>query len=83
METQQQINTLQSRQLELLAIMARSDDHAAKCRKMGLKFWETYPKDFDDYQAANEEYNANEAALAKLISQRSAEEQAQLPQTDL
>lgn len=66
MDTQQQINQLQSRQLELLAIMTRSDDHATKCIKTGLPFQETYPQDFDDYQAANEEYNANEATLETL-----------------
>ena len=38
METQQQINELQSRQLELRAIMASSDERAAKCFKNGTSF---------------------------------------------
>ena len=38
METQQQINELQSRQLELRAIMASSDERAAKCVKNGTSF---------------------------------------------
>ena len=42
METQQQINELQSRQLELRAIMASSDERAAKCFKNGTSFRETY-----------------------------------------
>ena len=37
METQQQINELQSRQLELRAIMASSDERAAKCFKNDLE----------------------------------------------
>lgn len=38
METQQQINELQSRQLELRAIMASSDERAAKCFKTERRF---------------------------------------------
>ena len=60
METQQQINELQSRQLELRAIMASSDERAAKCFKNGTSFRETYPDDFARYEAANAEYNRNE-----------------------
>ena len=66
METQQQINELQSRQLELRAIMASSDERAAKCFKNGTSFRETYPDDFARYEAANAEYNRNEQTLAKL-----------------
>ena len=68
METQQQINELQSRQLELRAIMASSDERAAKCFKNG-----TYPDDFARYEAANAEYNRNEQTLAKLEATREAE----------
>ena len=57
METQQQINELQSRQLELRAIMASSDERAAKCFKNGTSFRETYPDDFARYEAANAAYN--------------------------
>ena len=58
METQQQINELQSRQLELRAIMASSDERAAKCVKN---------------EAANAEYNQNEQTLAELEAMRKAE----------
>lgn len=73
METQQQINELQSRQLELRAIMASSDERAAKCFKNGTSFRETYPDDFARYEAANTEYNRNEQTLAKLEATRDAE----------
>lgn len=73
METQQQINELQSRQLELRAIMASSDERAAKCFKNGTSFRETYPDDFARYEAANAEYNRNETTLAKLKAKRAEE----------
>lgn len=73
METQQQINELQSRQLELRAIMASSDERAAKCFKNGTSFRETYPDDFARYEAANAEYNRNEQTLAELKAKRAEE----------
>lgn len=73
METQQQINILESRQLELRAIMAKSDDRAAKCSKSGLDFRATYPLDYEEYEAANAEYNRNEQALAELKAKRAEE----------
>lgn len=73
METQQQINNLESRQLELRAIMAKSDDRAAKCIKSGLDFRATYPLDYEEYEAANAEYNENEKALADLKAKRAEE----------
>ena len=73
METQQQINELQSRQLELRAIMASSDERAAKCFKNGTSFRETYPDDFARYQEANAEYNRNEMTLAELEVERKEE----------
>lgn len=73
METQQQINELQSRQLELRAIVASSDERAAKCFKNGTSFRETYPDDFARYEATNAEYNRNEQTLAKLEATREAE----------
>lgn len=72
-----QINRLQSRQLQLRTIMASSDDRAAKCVKTGLSFCETYPDDFVRYQAANDEYNRNEQTLAELEAR--ASEQQDLP----
>lgn len=73
METQQQINNLESRQLELRAVMAKSDDRAAKCIKSGLDFRATYPLDYEEYEAANAEYNRNEQALAELKAKRAEE----------
>lgn len=61
------IDALQSRQLTLRAIMASSDERAAKCMKTGVSFRETYPDDFARYEAANAEYNRNEQILAALI----------------
>lgn len=84
METQQKINELQSRQLALRAIMASSDDRAAKCVKNGVSFRETYPDDFAQYEAANAEYNENEQTLSELEATREAEreEEAQTHNTD-
>lgn len=84
METQQKINELQSRQLALRAIMAASDERAAKCMKTGASFREAYPDDFAQYEAANAEYNDNELMLAELQATREAEreEEAQAHNTD-
>ena len=66
MNTQDQINALESRQLELQQIMASSDSHAAKCYKLGLKFRTQYPDEYTEYTAAREEYNTNEETLVAL-----------------
>lgn len=71
---QEQINALESRQLELQGIMASSDAHAAKCSKLGLNFGETYPEDLAAYMAANEEYNRNESLLAGLKAESEIED---------
>ena len=65
METQRQIDTLESRQLELRAVMAKSDDRAAKCSKSGLDFRATYPLDYEEYEAARraEELAAEETVM--------------------
>ena len=70
---QEQINALESRQLELQAKMASTDAHAAKCVKQGKKFSTQYPDEYAEYLEANEEYNRNEEALAELYAQRDAE----------
>lgn len=82
METQQQINELQSRQLELRAIMASSDERAAKCFKNGTSFRETYPDDFARYESANIEYNQNELKLAELEAELKAELVEEEPNTN-
>lgn len=73
MNTQRQIDELQSRQLELRALMAASDARAAKCFKTGTSFRDTYPDDFLRYQDANEQYNRNQLTLARLEAVREAE----------
>lgn len=82
METQQKINELQSRQLELRAIMASSDERAAKCVKNGTSFRETYPDDFARYESANIEYNQNELKLAELEAEMKAELVEEEPNTN-
>lgn len=66
---QEEINRIESRQLELLAKMKESDAHAAKCAKLGKTFAEEYPTELEEYNAANDEYNANESALAALYEE--------------
>ena len=70
---QEQINALESRQLELQTKMASTDAHAAKCTKLGKKFSTQDPEEYAEYVAANEEYNQNEEALAGLYAQREAD----------
>ena len=82
METQQKINELHSRQLELRAIMASSDERAAKCVKNGTSFRETYPDDFARYESANIEYNQNELKLAELEAELKAELVEEEPNTN-
>lgn len=72
---QDQINALESRQLELQAVMASSDAHAAKCTKLNKKFSTQYPEEHAAYLEANEEYNRNEEALVELYAQRDAEKE--------
>lgn len=67
--TQEKINELESRQLELLGQMSASDAHASKCAKLGVSFAEEYPDELAAYIAANKEYNENEAILAELYEQ--------------
>lgn len=73
MNTKEQISALESRQLELLATMRKSDAHALKCQKLGRSFETEYPEDFAAYTAANAEYNEKEIQLEEL-RRREAEE---------
>lgn len=73
MEKTEQLNALESRQLELQAVMAKSDAHAAKCAKLGLVFATQYPEDIADYRAANEEYNLIESRILELKAEITAE----------
>lgn len=74
MNTREEIQRLEERQLELLSVMRRSDDHAVKCSKLGRSFEHDYPAEYAAYVAANKEYNANEAKRAELTVQLEAEE---------
>ena len=65
----EELNRLQSRQLELLQIMSKSDAHAAKCQKLGLVFSSEYPDDLKEYDAANAEYNSNEESIKSLSTE--------------
>ena len=77
MDTREEINALEHRQHELKATMQKSDEHALKCAKSGLNFKKTYPDDWAAYEAAREEYNENETALAALSVQLEAERQTE------
>ena len=81
METREEIQRLEERQLELLSEMRRSDDHAAKCSKLGRPFGQDYPEEYAAYVAANAEYNANEKRLAGLRA-RLADEEAECLRPD-
>lgn len=73
MDTREEIQRLEERQLELLSVMRRSDDHAAKCAKLGRSFEHDYPEDYAEYTAANSEYNDNETKMAELAVRIEAE----------
>ncbi len=73
MNTREEIQRLEERQLELLSVMRRSDDHAVKCSKLGRSFEHDYPEEYVAYVAANREYNANEAKMAELAVRLEAE----------
>lgn len=78
MDTFYQIERLRERQTALLAEMGQSDDHAAKCAKLGLVFKDEYPDDYAAYTAAREEYNANEPKLAELQAKLKEEQAAEI-----
>ena len=82
METRDKINELERRQLELKAVMQKSDEHALKCAKSGLNFQETYPEDWTSYETARKEYNENETALSELYVQMDAEEAEEMRQEE-
>lgn len=63
------INALQSENLGLQSVMAKSDAHAAKCAKLGLSFAEAYPADLAEYNAAADKFHANEAEIGRLSAE--------------
>ena len=76
MTNEENLSRLQARQLELLALMGKSDTHAAKCAKLGVKFSDEYPNELKEYEAANAEYNDNETMLAQLQADFDAAQKA-------
>lgn len=78
MDTFYQIERLKERQTALLAEMGQSDDHAAKCAKLGLVFKDEYPDDYAAYTAARDEYNVNEPKLAELQAKFKEEQAAEI-----
>ena len=76
MTNEENLSRLQARQLELLALMGKSDTHAAKCAKLGVKFSDEYPDELKEYEVANAEYNDNETMLAQLQADFDAAQKA-------
>lgn len=69
MTTQVKIDRLKERLLALEATMAKSDAHLCKCAKLGVTFVDTYPAEYEEYKAANEEYNKVELEVKELQAQ--------------
>lgn len=60
---------LKEEQLRLASVMYESDAHACKCIKMGMKFCEAYPEEYNAYIEARERYNDNEKKISLLESE--------------
>lgn len=65
-EKDELLRQMNEQQTELLAIMAKSDAHAAKCSKLGLVFANEYPQEYAQYCEARERYNANQAYTEQI-----------------
>lgn len=78
MTTIERINEIERRQLELRAVMQKSDEHALKCFKSRLDFRTTYPQDWQSYEAARQKYNENELVLAELYEQWEQEKEEEM-----
>ena len=83
MTNEEKLSALQSRQLELLALMGKSDTHAAKCAKLGVKFSDEYPDELKEYEAANAEYNSNEEVISTLKIQIQSESEKKIEISDM
>ena len=60
---------LKEEQLRLASVMSQSDAHSCKCIKMGIKFCEAYPEEYNAYMEARERYNENEKKISLLESE--------------
>jgi len=65
-ELQEEYNTLELRQIALVAIMAESDAYACQCTKTGENFQELYPEKYEGYCSAREEWHVNKARMAEI-----------------
>lgn len=80
-----QLDEAESLLLEIKERIAKSDEHALKCYKLGISFSETYPEDFEEYEHARAEYNSQETVCATLQAQydeavrEESEEDAPIP----
>lgn len=73
-EKEERLRQLGERQLKLLGVMKKSDDHASKCIKLGVKFKSQYPEEYEEYAAAREEYNSNETLIAEVEAEEPDDE---------
>lgn len=60
---------LKEEQLRLASVMSESDAHACKCIKMGIKFSEEYPEEYNAYIEARGWYNDNEKKISLIESE--------------
>lgn len=82
MTKQEELKQLQTRKVALIAIMASSDAHAAKCAKLGKEFQTQYPEDYAAYVAANEEYQTVEQRINALEFELSLDEDTTPTETE-
>lgn len=73
-ERDEALRNLEERQLALLGVMKKSDDHASKCVKLGLSFKDEYSEEYKAYSDARTEYNENETKIAELEAAEVEEE---------
>lgn len=72
---ERQLNIIESKILECLEIMKRTDERALKCFKLGLDFRTTYPEEYELYINAREKYNELEIKrdeIKRLIEEENA-----------
>lgn len=71
----EELNIIESKMLEQLEIMSRTDERALKCFKLGLDFQQTYPDEYVLYTIAREKYNELEIErdeIKRLIEEENA-----------
>lgn len=66
---QERLNAAYSELLAIKSRIAKSDEHALKCAKLGLNFASEYADEARAYAAAIEEYNAKEAEIAAILAE--------------